>query len=135
MPDKNRCKYALFLFFVVLIACNQTDSVPPVIVKLGTIDCDLVETSPVVFKGKLYRFEYVRERYEQNNSGDSYFRFIDNESGTSTPAFARGYHLGSAYVENDTAYVTAVNIWDGERIEMFASPDLIHWKAWTVLII
>ena len=25
--------------------------------KLGTIDCDMVETTPVVFGGKLYRFE------------------------------------------------------------------------------
>jgi len=27
----------------------------PHVTKLGTIDCDLVETTPVVFKGKLYR--------------------------------------------------------------------------------
>ncbi len=32
----------------------------PFIVKNGTIDCDLVETTPVVFKNKVYRFEYVR---------------------------------------------------------------------------
>ena len=29
----------------------------PQILKLGTIDVDLVETTPVVFKDKLYRFE------------------------------------------------------------------------------
>jgi hypothetical protein len=29
----------------------------PRIVKLGTIDCDLVETTPIVFKQRVYRFE------------------------------------------------------------------------------
>ena len=30
--------------------------------KLGTIDCDMVETTPVVFKDRLYRIEYDRCR-------------------------------------------------------------------------
>ena len=58
----------------------------PHIRKLGTIDCDLVETTPVVFKGRLYRFEYVRSRYAGNTTGDSYFRFVDHESGASGPS-------------------------------------------------
>src|SRR5438046_10300176 len=33
----------------------------PLIKKLGTIDCDMVETTPVVLKNCLYRFEYVRD--------------------------------------------------------------------------
>ncbi len=45
----------------------------PHITKLGTI-CDLVETTPVVFKGRLYRLEYVRQRYWNNDAGDSCFR-------------------------------------------------------------
>ncbi|HBG56403.1 MAG TPA: hypothetical protein DDX07_00130, partial [Porphyromonadaceae bacterium] len=48
----------------------------PLIVKTGTIDCDLVETTPVVFHEKVYRFEYIRERYWDNQIGDSYFRFV-----------------------------------------------------------
>ena len=36
--------------------------VKPRIEKLGTIDCDMVETTPIVFGGRLYRFEYVRVR-------------------------------------------------------------------------
>ena len=47
----------------------------PQITKLGTIDCDLVETTPVVFKGTLYRFEYVRAQYSGNPTGKTYFRF------------------------------------------------------------
>ena len=38
----------------------------PLIRKLGTIDLDLVETTPVVFGNRLYRFEWVREGYWDN---------------------------------------------------------------------
>lgn len=88
---------------------------PPKIVKLGTIDLDLVETTPVVFQGRVYRYEYVRPGYKPNTTGDSYSRFINHETGEATPPFAKGYHLGSAAVDGDLAMVTAVNIWNGER--------------------
>ena len=102
----------------------------PIIIKLGTIDVDLVETTPIVLKDKIYRFEYVRKGYWNNKTGDSYFRFIDHETGQATKSFAKGYHLGSAFVDNGTVYVTAVDIWNGERIFIFASQDLKHWESW-----
>jgi len=101
----------------------------PVIKKLGTIDCDLVETTPVVFHGRLYRFEYVRERYRPNDTGDSYFRFVDVETGQATPAFAAGWHLGSAHVEGDTAYCFGVDIWGGSTMQVFWSKDLKSWTS------
>jgi len=101
--------------------------------KLGTIDCDLVETNPVVFKNRLYRFEYVRPGYAYNDTGDSYYRFIDHETGEPPPPFGHGYHMGCAYVENDTAYVTTVDTWDGEIIDIFASKDLENWESWNAL--
>ena len=107
----------------------------PLIKKLGTIDCDMVETTPVVWRGRLYRFEYVRQNYHTNTTGDSYFRFVDVATGQFTPSFAAGYHLGSAYVENDIAYVFAVNIWNGERIQVFRSPDLEHWSTQAALVL
>jgi len=116
-----------------LIMLMITSAEKPLIEKTGTIDCDMVETTPVVFHGKLYRFEYVRSNYETNKTGNSYFRFIDVESGEATPAFAAGYHLGCAYVENDRAYVYGTNIWDGERIEVFWSDDLKTWSQKTAL--
>ncbi len=42
---------------------HASDGILPKIRKLGTIVCDLVEATPVVFKGRLYRFEYVRDQY------------------------------------------------------------------------
>lgn len=97
----------LFLLVSIIFADGQTtpknqNVQRPRIVKLGTIDCDLVETTPVVFKRKLYRFEYVRIKYEANKTGDSFFHFIDHETGAATPAFAKGFHLGSAFVNNDS---------------------------------
>jgi len=101
---------------------------PPVIKKLGTIDCDMVETTPVVLHGKLYRFEYVRDNYKANTTGKSYFRFVDVASGEPTAPFARGYHLGSAFVDGDAAYVYGVNTWAGPHIHVFWSKDLREWK-------
>lgn len=125
----------LFLFWSLLgffpgVEQSISEAQKPQIIKLGTIDCDLVETSPIVFSGKVYRFEYVRPGYWNNHTGDSYFRFVDHETGESTPSFAKGFHLGSAFVDNNTVYVTAVNIWDGEQVHIFSSTDLKNWNHW-----
>jgi hypothetical protein len=124
----------LFLLVLVISAlyCDRTPR-PPVIEKLGTIDIGLVETTPVVFKERLYRFEYVREGYKPNTTGDSYFRFVDHKTQKTTRSFAHGFHMGSAFVEGDTVYVTAVDIWDGEHIAMFTSADLKNWSFRPVL--
>ncbi len=105
----------------------------PVIEKLGTIDLDLVETTPVVFKDRVYRYEYVRKGYKANTTGDSYSRFVDHETGVATPGFAAGFHLGSAFVHEGLAIVTAVDIWDGERVKLFTSRDLETWTQATAL--
>ncbi len=128
----------LLMFYLIIFSCNEKKNVKnvserPEIKKLGTIDCDLVETTPIVFKNKVYRYEYVRKGYKQNTTGDSYSRFIDHETGEATPSFAKGYHLGSAFVDKDSVYVTAVDIWDGENIRMFVSSDLQNWKSRSVL--
>ena len=101
----------------------------PLLHKLGTIDCDMVETTPLVFRDRLYRFEYVRQNYHANRTGDSFFRFVDVDTGQTSPGFAPGYHLGSAYVERDTAYVYGVENWGGRRIEVFWSDDLKDWRS------
>ena len=124
----------LALVFVAALCRVAVGDGPPVIKKLGTIDCDMVETTPVVFRGKLYRFEYVRDKYyKPNTTGDSYFRFIDVATGEATANFAAGYHLGAAFVDGDTVYVHAVNAWGGDRIQTFWSKDLVHWQDETGL--
>lgn len=104
----------------------------PKIEKLGTIDCDLVETTPVVFKNKVYRFEYVRERYWDNTSGDAYFRFVSHKTGKPTAPFGIGFHLGSAYVHRNEMIVTGVDEWGTDKIHIFSSRSraLDTWDAW-----
>ncbi|MEQ6118421.1 hypothetical protein [Reichenbachiella sp. MALMAid0571] len=129
----------LFLFFLIALSSCTTkqplvdNEGRPLIIRSGTIDVDLVETTPVVFKNKVYRYEYVRKGYWGNNTGDSYFRFVDTETGKPTPSFAKGFHLGSAFVHNEIVYVTGVDIWDGEQIHFFASKDLVDWDHWLAL--
>jgi hypothetical protein len=105
----------------------------PRIRKLGTIECDLVEATPIVFHGRLYRFEYVRTRYKLNKTGKSYFRFVDVASGQPTPAFAVGHNLGCAFVDGDTVYVYGVKGWGTENIYVFWSKDLKTWQSQTAL--
>lgn len=124
--------YAGLLLFILLLASDAISAAPE-IVKLGTIDIDLVETTPIVFKERLYRFEYVRHNYWNNSSGKSFFRFIDHETGEATPSFAVGYHFGSAAVDGDLVIVTGTKAVDGEEVDLFVSRDLEHWDSWNAL--
>ena len=143
MKLKNNLLFLLLVLIqlVAISATAQTNSLKdsidtgkkPIIVKLGTIDCDLVETTPITFNGRVYRFEYVRERYWDNKTGDSYFRFVDHETGVPSKSFAKGFHLGSAFVHNDKIIVSGVNIWDGEQIHLFVSDDMQNWDSWLAL--
>src|SRR6516225_5709951 len=97
------------VLFIALVSLGLTDRRSladephrPLIRKLGTLDLDMVETTPVVLRDRLYRFEYVRKDYHANKTGDSYFQFIDVDTGKATTAFAKGYDLGCAYAEGDT---------------------------------
>ncbi len=96
--------------------------------KLGTIDIDLVETTPLVHDGRLVRFEYVRKGYWANETDDSYFRFVDVGAGEPTTPFARGFHLGSAYADDKGVFVFGVPIWGGSEIRVFHSTDLENWS-------
>jgi len=122
------------LALVVLVVALRTGSAAektkgPTIKKLGTIDLLMVETTPVVFKDRLYRFEYVRDNYHANKTGASYFRFIDVATGVATPASAKGQHLGCAYADGDTMYVFGTDKWGGSRITVFQSKDLKEWQS------
>ncbi len=106
----------------------------PVIIKHGAIDCDIVETTPVVFNDRLYRFEYIRyPRYIPNTTGSSYFRFVDVESDDAAAPFAVGWHLGSAYAEGLSIYAFGVNEWGGNTIGGFKSNDMRSWESFTAL--
>ena len=132
----NHMIFSLILMTFSMCSLAQAPTDPdgrPQIIKLGTIDCDLVETTPIVFKGEVYRYEYVRQGYWDNKTDDSYSRFVNHKTGKSSLSFAKGFHLGSAFVHNGTVYVTAVDIWDGEQIHIFSSSDLKNWESWLAI--
>src|SRR4051812_36013122 len=118
---------ASFLFCAVVIGHAQTSG--PEIRKLGTIDLDMVETTPLVFGGKLWRFEWVRQgtgqQYWNNQRRTNYFRFRDRESGEVTPPFGEGHEFGSAFVAGGSVYVTGTQT--RSRVNMFVSSDLTNW--------
>ncbi len=107
----------------------------PVIRKLGAIDCDLVETTPIVFRKRLYRVESVREQYTRKAADESgsYLRLVDVATGTPTSPFGRGHHLCSAYVEGDTVFVFAVDKCGATRVDGYASTDLKNWRTFKAL--
>ncbi|MBX9655970.1 hypothetical protein K2Y11_20325 [bacterium] len=121
---------SLLMFVTMTIAFDS-----PAIQKQGTIECDIVESSPVVFDKRLYYFESVRPDYEHKEEGvhDSYFRFWDVEKKIPLPYFAKGYHLGSAMVVGDFMYVFGVRKWGDNRIDLFRSSDLITWSQAPIL--
>jgi acetyl esterase/lipase len=120
----------MFEFLGGALKTGAADEKPekPAIKKLGTLDLLMVETAPVVFKDRLYRFEYVRDNYPANKTGASYFRFLDVATGKATPAFARGQHLGCAFVDGDTVYAFGVDRWGGSKITVFRSKDMEKWE-------
>ncbi len=107
----------------------------PTIEKEGTIECDIVEASPVVFNGKLLYFESVRPDYKHKADGinECYFRFWDVAGDRPLEPFAKGYHLGSATVIGDYMYVFGVRTWGTDRVDVFWSHDLLEWKSMPAL--
>ncbi len=105
--------------------------------KIGTLKIGIVETTPVVWKGRLLRFEWMRKSneygYPTNLKGYDYYQFVDMETEEATPEFGADHIFGCPYIENGIAYVYGVKaLSDGNRIDMFWSDDLISWQTKTV---
>ncbi len=110
----------------------------------GSIDIHIVEANPVCFQGRLYIFEYIRckktpdgrviIKHRDNQTEDSYFRFIEPATGWISPAFGHGLHMGNAFVWQDRVYVTAVEGWGMSRFYQLESDDLFHWTEPRVIL-
>lgn len=98
--------------------------------KQGTIDLDLVETTPVVFGGRLLRFEWVRTA-TGNNARRNYFRFVDVATGEPGEPFADGHEFGSAFVHDGTVYVTGT--YQRSMVHLYVSRDLKRWEVRSVV--
>lgn len=105
----------------------------PHIVKLGTIDCDIVETTPFVFRGRVLRCEWFRPGHWTNPARQSCFRLVDQTRHEVVGApFAAGCEFASGYVEGGTVYVLGAAD-NRAAIRMFWSRDLESWEERTVL--
>ncbi len=101
------------------------------LVKKGTIRPGAVESTPIVYDGKLLRFEWIRNW----NAGQGYFHFIDME--TELPysePFAPGQTFGCAYTENGTMYTFGSMDHDPQNVVTVSrSDDLKNWEYKTAL--
>ena len=122
----------------------------PAIRKIGTLQCDLVETTPLVWKDELYRFEVVRRPQLATHEvlekptwhdlpGDPALRFVNVRTDAATPYFAQGHTFGFPWAEGDTMYVVTgksqfhdagASGWGNDTLVFFRSKDLVNWEKY-----
>ena len=102
--------------------------------KLGTVRIDIVETTPVVWKDKLLRFEWVRrgkiisENGVERNVG--YYHFVDMETERPICEFAVDHAFGSCYTEDGKMYAYGGRGGGGGNVlDYFVSSDLENWDS------
>lgn len=119
----------------------------PRIRKLGTIFCNnIVETTPLVWRGELYRFEVVRRKsFAAENAStvghwsdlddDPCLRFVHVRSNRATPIFAEGHTFGFPYAVGDVMYVVTGGSreWGSDSLVFFRSTDLVSWEQYAKL--
>lgn len=107
-------------------ACSPCKSM----VKKGTLDINIVETTPVVWENRLWRFEWIRHSEWGGPGNYGYYRFTNMETDESTPLFAENHSFGCAFIEGDMAYVHGVyGNGGGNRLDVYWSKDLTNWES------
>jgi len=104
--------------------------------KLGTLDVDVVETTPVVWENRLLRFEWVRNSAwgEDVQREIGAYRFVDMADESPLPQFALDHSFGCCYAEGGKMYVHGTRGGGGGTvIDTFVSEDLVHWESSTAL--
>lgn len=126
--------------FMSLLKTAQVKNRKP-LVKKGTIQCDAVEATPVVWKGKLLRFEWQRNSSWASGALKKReygcYCFIDMETNEPYKEFAKDYTFGSCHAEGDTMYVFGTKCDDGKfygnTLDVFYSKDLNNWASKRIL--
>jgi len=109
----------------------------PKIVKKGVVS-PYGECTPLVWHGRLYRLEQVDATRGAVPSAQVidrvHFLIRDAATGAVVSRFGHRHYYCSAYVENETVYVTATRIvpdsvlYGSDTIVLFESTDLVHWS-------
>ena len=102
--------------------------------KLGTVKINTVEATPVVWDGRLLRFEWERNKQWGKPGGVErdvgYYHFVDMETETPLDPFATDHSFGCCYAENGKMYVHGVRGGGGGNIiDCFVSSDLKNWES------
>ena len=141
----------LKLVLLMMLAATATASKYS-IVKLGTADMSMVETTPVLWKGELLRFESVRSDYNSPTypvpslqpspcPGSNCYRFRSVANLAVTPAFGTSCNFGCAYVQKGSSRSDGVDtMWafgncasqKQQNVSAFSSTDLKTWTAYVV---
>lgn len=101
--------------------------------KLGTLEIGVVETTPVVWKDELWRFEWVRNGIwnssRKNAPEKGCYHFVNMETGECSPEFAFDHSFGSCICEDGVMYVHGVEgSGGGTVLNTFVSTDLKHYE-------
>ena len=132
---------------VILMEANRIHPKRPQLRKHGTISCNnIVETTPIVFGGELYRFEVVRRESFTSDTAvgvghwseladDPCLRFVHVRTNTATPVFAKGHTFGFSWAEDGVMYVVTGGSreWGSDSLVFLRSEDLVHWEQYTTL--
>lgn len=108
----------------------------PKLEKLGTYRINVVEATPVVWKGRLLVAEWIRawkgpkgEELIIDGQKQNYTRFLDPETNEQVGNIvALGCTFISAYIEDDHAYIVGT-VADSKTIKVFESTDLENWDC------
>jgi hypothetical protein len=102
---------------------QSPDALRPAIQKNGTLALNIVESTPFVFNGKVYRMEWLRSA--------SCLRIMDRQTVTEISRFGPKHRFPCAYVKGDTVYVVGTREdrgWYGNSLTMFTSGNLTNWS-------
>ena len=107
--------------------------------KLGTVKINYVEATPVVWQGRLLRFEGVRNKVWGGRGGIDreygYYHFVDQETEAEVSAFAHDHAFGCAYAEDGVMYVHGVRGEGGGNIlDCYTSADLKNWECTEAIV-
>lgn len=108
--------------------------------KLGTVKISVVETTPVVWKEKLLRFEWARNRLWGADGGIDReigcYHIVDMETETTVCEFAYNHAFGCCYTDGEKIYAHGVRgSGGGNIIDTFVSSDLENWEESTAIVL
>ena len=108
--------------------------------KLGTVKISVVETTPVVWKGRLLRFEWTRNHAWGAAGGVTRevgcYRLVDMSNEQPLCEFADDHAFGCCYCDGEKMYAHGVRgPGGGNVIDTFVSDDLKSWQQSEAIVL